>query len=164
MEDDQPQIPSVETPAVETQQAAPTHEATPEGPSLAEALEIAKAKAQAESSKRDAAQQSRQNAALEKRVGREPREPRGDRPPRPSGEIVAKTGAAVKEVHAAKVDVPIAVLAEAGRKAGPVAAVDDRSKGSPIRLEKLISDSLYLGQPGPCRAGQAAAAWAWLVR
>ena len=37
-----------------------------------------------------------------------------------------------KAVRAAKVDVPIAVLAEGpGRKAGPVAAADDLLKGSP---------------------------------
>jgi hypothetical protein len=53
----------------------------------------------------------------------------------PLARIVAKTGAAVKAVRAAKVDVPIAVQARAGQKAGRVVAADDLSKDS-----RLISN------------------------
>ena len=143
--DTQAQTPSVETPAVETQQAAPAPEATPEGPSLAQALEIAKAKAEAESSKRDAAQQSRQNAALEKRVGREPREPRGDRPPRPSGENRGENrggGQGGPRREGGRPDRGSGGGRPEGRPGG--------GGGRPfegfaeIELEKLISDSLYL--------------------
>ena len=49
----------------------------------------------------------------------------------PLARIVAKTGVAVPAARAAKVDVPIAVLAEAGRKAGRAVAADDLLKGSP---------------------------------
>ncbi len=140
MEDDQSQTPSVETPA-----EAPAQQATPEGSSLAQALEIAKAKAEAESSKRDAAQQSRQNAALEKRVGREPREPRGDRPPRPPGENRGENRGGGQGGPRREGGRP-----DRGSGGGRPEGRPGVGGGRPfegfaeIELEKLISDSLYL--------------------
>jgi CRISPR type III-A-associated protein Csm2 len=141
MEDDQPQV-STET-AAETPREVPPQEA-PQEPTLAQALEIAKAKAEAESSKREAAQQSRQNAALENRRGREPREARGDRPPRPPGENRGENRSGG----------PGGPRREGRPDRGPGAG---RPEGRPgggggrpfegfaeIELEKLISDSLYL--------------------
>jgi len=135
MEDDQSQIPSVETPP-----EAPTQE-----PSLAEVLEIAKAKAEAESAKRDAAHQ----AAQAKLGDREPRGPRGDRPPRPQGENRGENrgGGPRREGRPDR--------GPGGREGGP--RHEGRHEGRPgggggrpfegfaeIELEKLISDSLYL--------------------
>jgi CRISPR type III-A-associated protein Csm2 len=135
MEDDQSQIPSVETPL-----EAPTQE-----PSLAEVLEIAKAKAEAESAKRDAAHQ----AAQAKLGDREPRGPRGDRPPRPQGENRGENrgGGPRREGRPDR--------GPGGREGGP--RHEGRHEGRPgggggrpfegfaeIELEKLISDSLYL--------------------
>jgi CRISPR type III-A-associated protein Csm2 len=133
MEDDQSQTPSVETPA----------EAPPREPSLAEALEIAKAKAEAASAKRDAAHQ----AAQAKLGDREPRGPRGDRPPRgPGGENRgAGQGGPRREGR------------PGGGREGGGPRHEGRHEGRPgggggrpfegfaeIELEKLISDSLYL--------------------
>jgi len=135
MADDQSQIPSVETPL-----EAPTQE-----PSLAEVLEIAKAKAEAESAKRDAAHQ----AAQAKLGDREPRGPRGDRPPRPQGENRGENrgGGPRREGRPDR--------GPGGREGGP--RHEGRHEGRPgggrgrpfegfaeIELEKLISDSLYL--------------------
>ena len=135
MEDDQSQIPSVETPP-----EAPNQE-----PSLAEVLEIAKAKAEAESAKRDAAHQ----AAQAKLGDREPRGPRGDRPPRPQGENRGENrgGGPRREGRPDR--------GPGGREGGP--RHEGRHEGRPgggggrpfegfaeIELEKLISDSLYL--------------------
>ena len=152
MEDEQSQdtpaqTPSVETPAVETQQAAPTQEA-PSEPTLAQALEIAKAKAEAASAKRDAAHQAAQ-AKLGDREPRGPRGDRGDRPPRgPGGERGDNRGGGQggprREGRPDRGP-------GGGREGGP------RHEGRPgggggrpfegfaeIELEKLISDSLYL--------------------
>lgn len=120
-------------------------ETAPQEPTLAQALEIAKAKAEAESAKRDAAHQSRQNTALEKRVGREPREPRGDRPPRAQGDRPQG-------------DRPQGGPRRDDRRPGGGREGGGRPEGRPgggggrpfegfaaeIELEKLISDSLYL--------------------
>ena len=140
-EDDQPQV-STET-AAETPREVPPQEA-PQEPTLAQALEIAKAKAEAESSKREAAQQSRQNAALENRRGREPREARGDRPPRPPGENRGENrgggpGGPRREGRPDR-------SPGAGRPEGRPGGAGGRPfEGfAEIELEKLISDSLYL--------------------
>jgi CRISPR type III-A-associated protein Csm2 len=134
MEDDQPQVSTPETP----------QEASPQEPSLAEALEIAKAKAEAESAKRDAAHQ----AAQAKLGDREPRGPRGDRPPRAPGENRGENrgGGPRREGRPDR--------GPGGREGGP--RHEGRHEGRPggggrpfegfaeIELEKLISDSLYL--------------------
>ncbi len=141
--DTQPQVTSVETAPVETQQAAPAQEtpqeAPPAEPTLAQALEIAKAKAEAASAKRDAAHQ----AAQAKLGDREPRGPRGDRPPRPQGD--RPQGGPRREGRP-----------DRGPGGGrPEGRHEGRHEGRPgggrpfegfaeIELEKLISDSLYL--------------------
>jgi len=146
MEDDQPQVsPQVATEtAAEAPREVPPQEA-PQEPTLAQALEIAKAKADAESSKREAAQQSRQNAALENRRGREPR---GDRPPRPQGDRPPQGGPRRDDRRPGG-------GREGGREGGGREG-GGRPEGRPggggrpfegfaeIELEKLISDSLYL--------------------
>ena len=123
-------------------------ETAPQEPTLAQALEIAKAKAEAESAKRDAAHQSRQNAALEKRVGREPREPRGDRPPRPGGENRGGGGPGGGPRREGRPDRGPGGGRDSG---GPRHEGRPGGGGRPfegfaadIELEKLISDSLYL--------------------
>lgn len=158
MEDDQSpateaQAPAAEAPPAETQQTAPPQEA-PQEPTLAQALEIAKAKAEAASAKRDAAHQ----AALAKLGDREPRGPRGDRPPRgPGGENRGDNrgggpGGARREGRPDR--------GPGGREGGPrgEGRHEGRHEGRPgggggrpfegfaadIELEKLISDSLYL--------------------
>ena len=134
MEEDQSQTPSVETPP-----EAPPQEA-PQEPSLAQALEIAKAKAEAESAKRDAAHQ----AAQAKLGDREPRGPRGDRPPRPQGD--RPQGGPRREGRPDRGP-------GGGREGG--GRPEGRHEGRPgggrpfegfaeIELEKLVSDSLYL--------------------
>jgi CRISPR type III-A-associated protein Csm2 len=141
MEDEQSQTPSMETPA-----EAPAQEAMSEGPSLAQALEIAKAKAEAESSKRDAAQQSRQNAALENRRGREPREARGDRPPRPAGENRGENrggGQGGPRREGGRPDRGSGAGRPEGRPGGGGGGRPFEGFAE-IELEKLISDSLYL--------------------
>jgi CRISPR type III-A-associated protein Csm2 len=135
MEDDQPQVTTTETP-----QETPTQE-----PTLAQALEIAKAKAEAESAKRDAAHQ----AAQAKLGDREPRGPRGDRPPRgPGGENRGDNRGGG----------PGGPRREGRPDRGPGGGrPEGRHEGRPgggggrpfegfaeIELEKLISDSLYL--------------------
>jgi len=146
MEDDQPQVsPQVATEtAAEAPREVPPQEA-PQEQTLAQALEIAKAKAEAESSKREAAQQSRQNAALENRRGREPR---GDRPPRPQGDRPPQGGPRRDDRRPGG-------GREGGREGGGREG-GGRPEGRPggggrpfegfaeIELEKLISDSLYL--------------------
>jgi CRISPR type III-A-associated protein Csm2 len=129
MEDDQPQATSTET----------SQETALQEPSLAQALEVAKAKAEAESAKRDAAHQ----AAQAKLGDREPRGPRGDRPPRPGGET--RGGGPRREGRPDR---------GPGREGG--GRPEGRHEGRPgggrpfegfaaeIELEKLISDSLYL--------------------
>ena len=158
MEDDQSpateaQAPAAEAPPAETQQTTPPQEA-PQEPTLAQALEIAKAKAEAASAKRDAAHQ----AALAKLGDREPRGPRGDRPPRgPGGENRGDNrgggpGGARREGRPDR--------GPGGREGGPrgEGRHEGRHEGRPgggggrpfegfaadIELEKLISDSLYL--------------------
>jgi len=134
MEDDQPQTTSTET----------SQETAPQEPSLAQALEIAKAKAEAESAKRDAAHQ----AAQAKLGDREPRGPRGDRPPRPGGGDRGQGGPRRDDRRPGG--------GPGGREGGP--RHEGRHEGRPggggggrpfegfaeIELEKLISDSLYL--------------------
>jgi CRISPR type III-A-associated protein Csm2 len=137
MEDDQPQVSTTETP----------QEASPQEPSLAEALEIAKAKAEAESAKRDAAHQ----AAQAKLGDRESRGPRGDRPPRPQGENRGENrgGGPRREGRPDR--------GPGGGREGGGPRHEGRHEGRPgggggrpfegfaeIELEKLISDSLYL--------------------
>ena len=138
MEDDQPQATSTET----------SQETAPQEPSLAEALEIAKAKAEAESAKRDAAHQ----AAQAKLGDREMRGPRGDRPPRgPGGDNRGENrgGGPRREGRPDR--------GPGGREGGGPRH-EGRHEGRPggggggrpfegfaeIELEKLISDSLYL--------------------
>jgi len=138
MEDDQPLVtesPTIETPPAETQ---------PE-PTLAQALEIAKAKAEADSARRDS---RKQEALVSKHgQGREPREPRGDRPPRPQGESRGPGGGPRREGRPDR--------GPGGREGGP--RHEGRHEGRPgggggrpfdnfaeIELEKLMSDSLYL--------------------
>ncbi len=137
--DPQPQEMSTEA----VQEAPPGPEAAePQESTLAQALEAAKRKAEAESSKREAAQQSRQHAALENRGGREPR---GDRPPRPGGE---NRGGPRREGRPDRGPA-------GGREGG--SRPEGRHEGRPgggggrtfegfadIDIEKLISDSLYL--------------------
>jgi len=137
MEDDQPQATSTET----------SQETAPQEPSLAQALEIAKAKAEAESAKRDAAHQ----AAQAKLGDREPRGPRGDRPPRPQGENRGENrgGGPRREGRPDR--------GPGGGREGGGPRHEGRHEGRPgggggrpfegfaeIELEKLISDSLYL--------------------
>jgi CRISPR type III-A-associated protein Csm2 len=142
----QAQVTSVETAPVETQQAAPAQETpqeAPPEPTLAQALEIAKAKAEAESAKRDAAHQ----AAQAKLGDREPRGPRGDRPPRPGGEN--RGGGPRREGRPDR--------GPGGGREGGGPRHEGRHEGragggggrpfegfAEIELEKLISDSLYL--------------------
>ena len=145
MEDDQPQVTTPETPPVETSQAATPQSATPQEtpsePTLAQVQEAAKAKAEAESSKREAQKEGRPQGS-----SRPPREPRGDRPPRPQG------------------DRPQGDRPQGGPRRddrrpergpgdrGPGGRPEGRPGGgrpfegfaADIELEKLISDSLYL--------------------
>ncbi|HEY2845694.1 MAG TPA: type III-A CRISPR-associated protein Csm2 [Bryobacteraceae bacterium] len=156
MEDDQSpateaQAATAETPPAETQQAAAPPQEAPQEPTLAQALEIAKAKAEAASAKRDAAHQ----AAQAKLGDREPRGPRGDRPPRgPGGDNRGDNrgggpgGGPRREGRPDR--------GPGGREGGP--RHEGRHEGRPgggggrpfdgfaadIELEKLISDSLYL--------------------
>ena len=127
MEDDQ-QATSTET----------AQETAPQEPSLAQALEIAKAKAEAESAKRDAAQQAAQ-------VQKHGRESRGDRPPRPGAENRGGQGGPRREGRPDRGP-------GGGRHEG---RPEGRHEGRPgggrpfegfaeIDVEKLISDSLYL--------------------
>jgi CRISPR type III-A-associated protein Csm2 len=141
MEDDQPQVSTTETP-----QETPPQE-TPSEPTLAQALEIAKAKAEAESAKRDAAHQ----AAQAKLGDREPRGPRGDRPPRPGGENRGgERGQGGPRRDDRRPD-----RGPGGGREGGGPRHEGRQEGRPgggrpfegfaeIELEKLISDSLYL--------------------
>jgi len=145
MEDDQSPDKQAQVTTTETPQEAPPQETASE-PTLAQALEIAKAKAEAASAKRDAAHQ----AAQAKLGDREPRGPRGDRPPRgPGGENRGENrgggpGGPRREGRPDRGP-------GGGREGGP------RHEGRPgggggrpfegfaeIELEKLISDSLYL--------------------
>jgi len=148
MEDDQPQV-STEAITTETPQELPPQEApqeTPQEPTLAQALEIAKAKAEAASAKRDAAHQ----AAQAKLGDREPRGPRGDRPPRGPGGDNRGGGQGGPRREGRPDRGP-----GGGREGGP--RHEGRHEGRPgggggrpfegfteIELEKLISDSLYL--------------------
>jgi CRISPR type III-A-associated protein Csm2 len=147
MEDDQP--PVTESPAIETPPAEARPEAAPQEPTLAQALEIAKAKAEADSARRDS---QKQEALVSKHGhGREPREPRGDRPPRPPGERGGdRGGPGGGPRREGRPD-----RGPGGREGGP--RHEGRHEGRPggggrpfdgfaadIELEKLISDSLYL--------------------
>lgn len=131
MEEDQSQTPSVETPP----------EAPPQESSLAQALEAAKAKAEAESAKRDSQKQD----ALVAKHGHG-REPRGDRPPRGPGGENRGGGGPRREGRPDRGP-------GGGREGG--GRPEGRHEGRPgggrpfegfaeIELEKLISDSLYL--------------------
>jgi len=149
MEDDQ--SPDTQAPATqpqatttETPQETPAQE-TPQEPTLAQALETAKAKAEAESAKRES---RRQEALVSKHgQGREPREPRGDRPPRPQGESRGPGGGPRRDDR----------RPDRGPGGGrPEGRHEGRHEGRPggggrpfdnfaeIELEKLMSDSLYL--------------------
>jgi CRISPR type III-A-associated protein Csm2 len=140
-------VTSAETAPVETPQAAPAQETpkeAPPEPTLAQALEIAKAKAEAAFAKRDAAHQ----AAQAKLGDREPRAPRGDRPPRgPGGDN--RGGGPRREGRPDR--------GPGGGREGGGPRHEGRHEGRPgggggrpfegfaeIELEKLISDSLYL--------------------
>jgi len=138
----QAQVTTTETPQEQAQEA-------PQETTLAQALEIAKAKAEAESAKRDAVHQ----AAQAKLGDREPRGPRGDRPPRgPGGDNRGENrgggqGGPRREGRPERGP-------GGGREGGPRhEGRDDRRPGgggrpfegfAEIELEKLISDSLYL--------------------
>jgi len=131
----QPQATTTETP-----QETLAKEAPPE-PTLAQALETAKAKAEAESAKREA---RRQDALVSKHG--QGREPRGERPPRAPGEN--RGGDRGGQGGPRRDD----------RRPGggrPEGRHEGRSEGRPgggrpfdsfaeIELEKLMSDSLYL--------------------
>jgi CRISPR type III-A-associated protein Csm2 len=111
-------------------------------PTLAQALEAAKAKAEAESAKRD----SQKQEALVSKHG-QAREPRGDRPPRPPGENRGGQGGPRRDDRR-----PGGGPGgrEGGREGGPRHEGRPGGGGRPfegfaeIELEKLISDSLYL--------------------
>jgi CRISPR type III-A-associated protein Csm2 len=131
MEDDQPQATSTET----------SQETTPQEPSLAQALEIAKAKAEAESAKRDAAHQ----AAQAKLGDREPRGPRGDRPPRPQGENRGENRGGGPRREGRPDRGPGGGRPEGRHEGRPGGGGGRPFEGfAEIELEKLISDSLYL--------------------
>ena len=128
MEDDQQQAITTETP----QESEPT---------LAQALETAKAKAEAESAKRD----SQKQEALVSKHG-QGREPRGDRPPRAPGDRGGGQGGPRRDDRR-----PGGGREGGGRPEGRHEGRPGGGGGRPfegfaaeIELEKLISDSLYL--------------------
>jgi CRISPR type III-A-associated protein Csm2 len=145
MEDDQSPVTQAQVTTTETSQEAPPQEAPQEG-TLAQALEIAKAKAEAASAKRDAAHQ----AAQAKLGDREPRGPRGDRPPRgPGGDNRGDNrgggqGGPRREGRPDRG--PGGGREGGGRPEGRPGGGGGRPfEGfAEIELEKLISDSLYL--------------------
>ena len=128
----------------ETPQETPAQE-TPQEPTLAQALEIAKAKAEAESAKRDARKQD----ALVSKHG-QGREPRGDRPPRgPGGEN--RGGDRGGQGGPRRDDRrPGGGREGGGRPEGRHEGRPGGGGGRPfdnfaeIELDKLMSDSLYL--------------------
>ena len=133
------QVAPSETAAVETQQAAPPNETSSE-PTLAQVLEAAKAKAEAESSKREAQKEGRPQGSP-----KQFREPRGDRPPRPQGDRPPSGGPRRDDRR------PGAGREGGGRPEGRHEGRPGGGGGRPfegfsadIELEKLISDSLYL--------------------
>ena len=134
MEDDQ---------SPDTQAQVTTETLQESEPTLAQALETAKAKAEAESAKRD----SQKQEALVSKHG-QGREPRGDRPPRAPGE---NRGGDRGQGGPRRDD----RRPGGGREGGgrPEGRHEGRSGGggrpfdgfaAEIELEKLISDSLYL--------------------
>jgi CRISPR type III-A-associated protein Csm2 len=144
MEDDHSPDTQAQATTTETPQEAPA-QATPQEPTLAQALEAAKAKAEAEASKRDAQKQD----ALVSKHG-QGREPRGDRPPRPPGEN--RGGDRGGQGGPRRED----RRPGGGPDRGPGGPRHEgRHEGRPgggrpfegfaeIEIEKLISDSLYL--------------------
>jgi CRISPR type III-A-associated protein Csm2 len=148
MEDEQSQdtqssVTQAQVTATETSPEAPAQEA-PQEPTLAQALEIAKAKAEAASAKRDAAHQ----AAQAKLGDREPRGPRGDRPPRgPGGENRGdnRGGGQGGPRREGRPDRPPGGGREGGGRPESRPGGGRPFEGfAEIELEKLISDSLYL--------------------
>jgi len=140
MEDDQ----SSDTQAPDTQAQVTTETPQESEPTLAQALETAKAKAEAESAKREA----RKQEALVSKHG-QGREPRGDRPSRAPGENRGGGQGGPRRDDRRPDRGP------GGREGGP--RHEGRHEGRPgggggrpfegfaeIELEKLISDSLYL--------------------
>ena len=150
MEDDQSsdtQASDTQSPAIQ-EQVQPTETPKESEPTLAQALEAAKAKAEAESSRRD----SQKQEALISKHGHG-REPRGDRPPRASGENRGGGPGGPRRDDRRPGGGPGG--REGGREGGP--RHEGRHEGRPgggggrpfdgfaeIELEKLISDSLYL--------------------
>jgi len=133
MEDEQSQDTQAQVTSTETSQ-----ETVPQEPSLAQALEIAKAKAEAESAKRDAAHQ----AAQAKLGDREPRGPRGDRPPRPQGD---RPQGGPRRDDRRPDRGPGGGRPEGRHEGRPGGGGGRPFEGfAEIELEKLISDSLYL--------------------
>jgi len=144
MEDEQ----SPDTQAPDTQAPVATETPKESEPTLAQALEAAKAKAEAESAKRD----SQKQEALVSKHGHG-REPRGDRPPRAPGEN--RGGDRGGQGGPRRDDRRPGGGPGGGREGG--ARHEGRHEGRPgggggrpfegfaeIELEKLISDSLYL--------------------
>ena len=147
MEDDQ--SPDTQSPATqpqatttETPQETLAKEAPPE-PTLAQALETAKAKAEAESAKREA---RRQDALVSKHG--QGREPRGERPPRAPGEN--RGGDRGGQGGPRRDDRRPDRGPGGGRPEGRHEGRPGGGGGRPfdgfaeIELEKLMSDSLYL--------------------
>jgi len=147
MEDDQ----SPDTQAPDTQAQVTTETPQESEPTLAQALETAKARAEVESAKRD----SQKQEALISRHG-QGREPRGDRPPRPGGENRGGDRGPGGPRRDDRRPGGGPGGREGGREGGP--RHEGRHEGRPggggggrpfdgfaeIELEKLISDSLYL--------------------
>jgi CRISPR type III-A-associated protein Csm2 len=146
MEDDQ--SPDTQAPATqlqatttETPQETPAQE-TPQEPTLAQALETAKAKAEAESAKRE----SRRQEALVSKHG-QGREPRGDRPPRAQGENRGgdRGGQGGPRRDDRRPDRGPGGGRPEGRHEGrPGGGGRPFDNFAEIELEKLMSDSLYL--------------------
>jgi CRISPR type III-A-associated protein Csm2 len=140
MEDEQSPVTQAQVTTTETPQEQAQE------PTLAQALEIAKAKAEAESAKRDAAHQ----AAQAKLGDREPRGPRGDRPPRGPGGDNRGGGPGGPRREGRPDRGPGGGREGGGRPEGRHEGRPGGGGGRPfegfaeIELEKLISDSLYL--------------------
>lgn len=140
MEDDQSPVTQAQVTTTETSPEAPPQEAPQEG-TLAQALEIAKAKAEAASAKRDAAHQ----AAQAKLGDREPRGPRGDRPPRGPGGDNRGGGPGGPRREGRPDRGPGGGRPEGRHEGRPGGGAGRPFEGfAEIELEKLISDSLYL--------------------
>jgi CRISPR type III-A-associated protein Csm2 len=139
MEDDQLQDAQAPVTQAQVQPAETTQESEP---TLAQALEAAKAKAEAESAKRDSQKQD----ALVSKHGHG-REPRGDRPPRAPGENRGGGQGGPRRDDRRPGGGPGGGRPEGrheGRHEGRPGGARPFEGFAEIELEKLISDSLYL--------------------